>query len=403
MDRSTDAGDLTVTYLSMDPLSSTVGSSQVLAYIERLVHRGIEIDLVTFEHAVEPELTEHLSGLGVTWRPQRFGLHGPVGGLGRVLRAARAVRGASIVHARSDMAAAATMLAGVDRWVWDVRSFWADQKVATGVMRAGSPQVRVMRRVEGLAARRSTAVITLTASAIDELDRRHGGVVSSKARVVTTCADLSRFGLSDLPPAPLRILLAGTLNRYYDVNSMLDLVAELRRRGPVEFVVASPGETDWEDELATIEAVRVSAMPAEMAELVSSCHVGLSVCRDDAGASLLAAMPTKIGEFLASGRPVVVNPGLVDAARMLERDGSGVAFGSASPVGVKDAADRLEELLDDPGTPGRCRSLAESHFDLDRGIDSLLEVYSALDALVRPSFDIRGLSGTVSTRMERDR
>ena len=382
MDRPMDvsADHLIVTYLSMDPLSSTVGSSQVLAYIERLAHRGVQIDLITFEHAVDPELTQRLSGLGVTWRPQRFGLHGPVGGLGRVLRAARAVRGASVVHARSDMAAAATMLAGVDRWVWDVRSFWADQKVATGVMPAGSPQVRVMRRVEGLAARRSTAVIALTASAIDELDRRHGGVVSSKARVVTTCVDLDRFGLSDPPPGPLRVLLAGTLNRYYDVGSMLDLVAELRRRRPVEFVVASPGDTDWEDELATIEASRVSATPGEMAELISDCHVGLSVCHDEAGASLLAAMPTKIGEFLASGRPVVVNPGLVDAGRMLERDGCGVVFGSSSETGVVDAADRLEDLLADPRTPARCRSLAEFHFDLDRGVDALVEVYTALDA-----------------------
>ncbi len=277
------------------------------------------------------------------------------------------------------MAAAATMLAGVDRWVWDVRSFWADQKVATGVMPAGSPQVRVMRRVEGLAARRSTAVIALTASAIDELDRRHGGVVSSKARVVTTCVDLDRFGLSDPPPGLLRVLLAGTLNRYYDVESMFDLVAELRRRRPVDFVVASPGDTDWEDELATIEASRVSATPGEMAELISDCHVGLSVCHDEAGASLLAAMPTKIGEFLASGRPVVVNPGLVDAAQMLERDGCGIAFGSSLETGVVDAADRLEDLLADPRTPARCRSLAEFHFDLDRGVDALVEVYTALD------------------------
>ena len=380
MDRPMDvsADHLIVTYLSMDPLSSTVGSSQVLAYIERLAHRGVQIDLITFEHAVDPELTQRLSGLGVTWRPQRFGLHGPVGGLGRVLRAARAVRGASVVHARSDMAAAATMLAGVDRWVWDVRSFWADQKVATGVMAAGSPQMRVMRWVERLAARRSTAVTTLTASAIDELDRRYGEVVSSKARVVTTCVDLDRFVPSRPPPGPLRVLLAGTVNRYYDVESMLDLVAELRRRGPVEFIVASPGDTAWEDELDAVEASRVSATPFEMAALVSSCHVGLSVCRDDAGSSLLAAMPTKIGEFLASGRPVIVNPGLVDAVELLRGNRCGIAYGSSLGLDVVNAVDQLRELLADPGTTERCRSLAVSHFDLDRGVDSLFDVYAAL-------------------------
>ncbi len=39
--------------------------------------------------------------------------------------------------------------------------------------------------------------------------------------------------------------------------------------------------------------------------------------------------------------------------------------------------DRLESLLADPGTPERCRSLAEVHFNLDRGVDSLVGVYSA--------------------------
>ena len=367
-----------VTYVSMDPLTSTVGSSQVLAYVERLAGRGVDVDLISFEHGVDSVLRERLVGLGVEWRPQRFGLHGPVGGLSRVLRAAWAVRGAAVVHARSDMAAASVMLTGVDHWVWDVRSLWVDQKVASGVIRPGSLQERVMRWIERRAAHRSTAVITLTESAIDELDRRYEGVVSSKARVITTCVGLSRFDVSPLPPVPLRVLLAGTLNRYYDVRTMLGLIAELRCRHRVEFIVASPDETDWENELTGVEAVRVTATPDEMADLVSSCHVGLSVCRDDAGASLLAAMPTKIGEFLASGRPVVVNPGLVDAAGLLDRHECGVVYGSSSPFGVGEVVDQLEQLLADPGTPERCRSLAEAHFNLDLGVNQLVATYESV-------------------------
>ena len=364
----------------MDPLTSTVGFSQVLGYVERLANRGIDVDLVTFEHEVDPVLQERLHGLGVEWQPQRFGRLGPVGGLGRVLRAARAVRGATVVHARSDLAAASVILAGVGRWVWDVRSLWVDQKVATGVMRAGSPQVCAMRKVERLAAHRSTAVITLTASAIDELDRRYGGVVSPKAQVVTTCADLDHFVSKPLPDLPVRVLLAGTLNRYYDLRTMLDLVAELRRRHPVEFIVASPGATSWDNELVGVKTLRMSLAPTEMASLVSSCHLGLSICRDDAGASLLAAMPTKIGEFLASGRPVVVNPGLVDAVGLLEQNNCGVVLGSSGLNDVERAADQIERLLNDPGTPERCRLLAESHFNLDRGVERLASVYMALGA-----------------------
>jgi len=368
----------TVTYLSIDPLTSTVGFSQVLGYVERLASRGIDVDLVTFEYEVDPVLQDRLLGVGVEWRPQRFGRLGPIGGLGRIIRAARAVRGATVVHARSDLAAASVMLAGVDHWVWDVRSLWVDQKVATGVVRAGSPLVRAMRNVERLAANRSTAVIALTASAIDELDRRYGGVVSPKAQVVTTCTDLDHFVSSPLPDLPVRVLLAGTLNRYYDLSTMLDLVAELKRRHPVEFIVASPGPTSWDNELAGVETSRMSLAPAEMARLVSSCHLGLSICRDDAGVSLLAAMPTKIGEFLASGRPVVVNPGLVDAVGLLEQNECGVVFGPSGSKDVERAVDQIEHLLNDPGTPERCRSLAESHFDLDRGVERLASVYMAL-------------------------
>ena len=368
----------TVTYVSMDPLTSTVGSSQVLAYVERLAGRGVDIDLITFEHGVDSDLGDRLAGLGVGWRPQRFGIHGPVGGLSRVLRAAWAVRGSAVAHARSDMAAASVMIAGVDRWVWDVRSLWVDQKVASGAIRPGSLQERVMRWVERLAAHRSTAMVTLTESAIDELERRYEGGVTQKASVITTCVDLNRFETSPLPPVPLRVLLAGTLNRYYDVHTMLDLIAELRCRHRVEFIVASPRDTDWEDELAGVEASRVSATPAEMTELVSSCHVGLSVCRDDAGASLLAAMPTKIGEFLASGRPVIVNPGLADAADLLDRHECGVVYGSSSHLEICDVVDQLESMLFDPELPDRCRSLAESHFDLNRGVEGLLATYELI-------------------------
>ena len=122
----------------------------------------------------------------------------------------------------------------------------------------------------------------------------------------------------------------------------------------------------------------MSLDPTEMARLVSSCHLGLSICRDDAGVSLLAAMPTKIGEFLASGRPVVVNPGLVDAVGLLEQNECGVVFGPSGSKDVERAVDQIEHLLNDPGTPERCRSLAESHFDLDRGVERLASVYMAL-------------------------
>ena len=364
-----------VTYLSVDPVTSTVGASQVLAYVERLAERGVGVDLHSFEHHVDEAIAADLSRHGVVWTPHRFGGNGARAGFGRVARLARSIRGADLVHARSDMAAAAAMWSGAERWLWDVRSFWADQKVATGVFSARSPQARVFQRIERRAADRSRHVVALTPSAIDELDRRYDGVVGPKATVVTTCVDRRRFKPAPMPSrGPVRLLLAGTLNRFYDVPTMLDLVAELRTRRPVELLVASPGGTDWDSELESVGAVRTSATPGEMPALIASCHAGLSVCRDNAGISLVAAMPTKIGEFLAVGRPVIVNSGLVDAASMVDGADAGVVV-DASAGGLDAAATRLLELLDDDATPGRATGLAAGFFDLDAGVDKLLEVY----------------------------
>ena len=90
-------------------------------------------------------------------------------------------------------------------------------------------------------------------------------------------------------------------------------------------------------------------------------------------------MPTKIGEFLAVGRPVIVNSGLVDAASMVDGADAGVVV-DASAGGLDAAATRLLELLDDDATPGRATGLAAGFFDLDAGVDKLLEVYRRISA-----------------------
>ncbi len=97
--------------------------------------------------------------------------------------------------------------------------------------------------------------------------------------------------------------------------------------------------------------------------------------RSDIGASNRAATPTKIGEFLASGRPVVVNAGLGDLDELLARYDCGVVMPDNGDIGLDAAADELGRLLSDAGTPERCRALAEEHFNLDLGVDQLLLAY----------------------------
>lgn len=366
-----------LTYLTVDSVSEGIGASQVLAYVERLALRGVRVHLHSFEKvAPRAALGERFARVGATWTPHPFRRHGTAGGLERLGIGARAVHGAELVHARSDLAAASTMLARVPHWLWDVRSLWVDQRIDLGTLSSGSAQERVLRKLEGQAARRSTAIVTLTHAVIPELQTRHGSDLAQKTTVISTCVDTERFEMSSMPPMePLRLLLAGTINRYYDVPAMVHLVETARRRRPTELILLTPAKTAWEDLLRSVQPQRNHVAHDEMPEHIAASHVGLVVCRSDVGISRLGSMPTKIAEFLSSGRPVVINEGLGDASQLVRDHSCGVVMDDTSPAGIEATLDRLEALLADPEAPARCRALAEERFDLDRATDQLVALY----------------------------
>ena len=373
-----------LTYLTMDSVQAGVGASQVLPYVRRLAAAGRPVDLHSFEP--DPVLTgvAYLYGSStpvssaVRWHPHRFGRGGPAAGAARVLTGAAALRGAPLVHARSDLAAASALLARPPAWVWDVRSFWVDQRIALGMVRRGSRVERALRSVERGAARRATAITTLTRAAIDELARIHGPGVAAKAQVVTTCVDLDRFAVSALPARPLSLLLSGSYNALYDLDTMLRLVAALRRRAPADVLLLRPAATPWDGQVEAAGGRVAASTFDDMPGHVAAHHAGLAVCRAADRRALVAAMPTKIGEFLASGRPVVVNAGLGDCDDLLPAAAAGVVLGGTDDASVDRGADELLELLDDPGTPARCRALAEDHFSLDRAVATLEDLYRAI-------------------------
>ena len=201
--------------------------------------------------------------------------------------------------------------------------------------------------------------------------------VASKVRVIPTCVDLERFVLGELPPPPARLLISGTLNHRYDVGAMVRFAKHLQRRLPAQLEVLCPDPSRWRELLLSEGALLGKADVSEMPARVARASAGLALLRTSSTVSNKASMPTKLAEFLACGRPVVVSSGVGDMDELLARYDCGVSIGDVSDGSLEGAAADLERLLSDPSTPARCRSLAEDHFSLDRAVTSLLEAYQA--------------------------
>jgi glycosyltransferase involved in cell wall biosynthesis len=167
-------------------------------------------------------------------------------------------------------------------------------------------------------------------------------------------------------------LLSGTFNNYYDINRTRQIIEAIRKSIDLKVIWARAGESP-ETRLGIGEDLVVSASHAEMPDLVKMAHFGMAICKEDDLGSLAAAVPTKIGEFLASGRPVIVSKGLGDMDTLFKDSKAGIVV--SREASLDGLAAQIETLIDDPEIQDRCRNLAMEHFDMEKAITIYSNVY----------------------------
>lgn len=365
-----------MTYLSVDSIQEGVGSSQITPLILGLAENGKKVCLITFEKVNPPmELVEIFSRAGVVWIPKEFGRPGVIGGIVRLNTLRRSIPNSLVLHGRSDIATAAAIWSGIDAPVlWDVRSLWSDQRLLIGTPGWNSLTTRGARALENVAAKKSTAMSTLTAAVVPILEQRHKRIPTIR-EVIPTCVQTAKFLPSSIPGGRITCLLSGTFNNFYDINRTKQILNEIRKSVDVRIIWARAGESPSE-RLGVGEDVIISASHSEMPKLVKESHFGIAICKNNNLDSLAAAVPTKIGEFLASGRPVIVSSGIGDLDQLLLGTRTGVVIDHSDSL--ETVAQQIGQLIEDPKTPERCRELAMQHFDMEKSIDRYLEIYDRM-------------------------
>lgn len=94
--------------------------------------------------------------------------------------------------------------------------------------------------------------------------------------------------------------------------------------------------------------------------------------------SELGRSPTRMGEILGCGLPVVANDGVGDVARIIRDYNVGVIAAGSSASDMEKAWDDLQCLLSDPDLPIRCRRAAEEVFSLKAGTAAYSRLYAAI-------------------------
>lgn len=391
-----------VLYLSYDGLLEAIGQSQIIPALSRL-SRDHRLTVLSFEKEMDLADSGLLSRTqsvldkdGIRWVRLRY--HKRPAALAKALDLACgtaaglwlcATSDIGIIHARSTPPGAiALALKAVFpslRFVFEMRGFWADQRIESGAWTQGKVY-SAAKRLENRLLSAASVVISETAAAVAVVKRTARGLSpNTPFEVVPTCADLDRFAppAGAVPSRPFTLGFVGSLGVWYPLAEMGDFFANVRRLEPQSRLLivtqSEPGDIR--------RVLEARGIQPEWVEITRAAHreVPALIGRMDAGIcilarlpSMIAAAPTKIGEFLACGIPCVTTVGVGDTEAVLEKEGAGVIIKDDSPEAREAAARRLLELARDPDSRRRCRESAVLHFSLDRAVAVYDRVYRSL-------------------------
>jgi glycosyltransferase involved in cell wall biosynthesis len=367
---------LDIVYVTNDSLIEGIGSSQIVPVIMGLSRLGWKVGVVSCEKTDNIQsLKLMLKESDISWTPINFGRKGAFGGLGRLMRITFNLPKADAYHCRSDFAATACALRGKSRILWDVRSLWVDQRIVTGNIPRNKLIIYLARKLEWIAATNASAITTLTHAVYPILKDRYD--LRSKPHVVIpTCTDLEKFKFSPKLPLNKKLLLSGVFNDYYDLAETKRFIDEFRRHSDLTVTWCHGHEAIRQELNVGEDEVKILSQD-QMPPEISDSSFGIAICKNSVGDSLKGVMPTKVAEFLATGRPVVFSSGIGDLAEILLPSLVGVEVSDDKA----DAVNKVIQLLNDPETPKRCRAVAEQYFDINAAVSKYNQIFVTMSAI----------------------
>jgi len=379
---------LYVCYLSLeDPLVH----SQVVAYLDGLSERGHVVHLMTFEPRLSRERSQQIAGelgrRGIVWHRRRYHKRPSLPAtafdvIAGGLAAARLVRRHRLdaIHARNHMPAAMGLIAAWFarfRLIFDLRGLMAEEYVDAGNWKRNGIPYRLTQWVQRAALRRSDGLVTLTEAVRPHLSEAKAGPETTF--VIPCCADVERIAERSSERADARtelevgerptMVYVGKFTGWYMEREMADFLAVTRQSQPdLLFLIVT--QADPAPMLRELNRNGIGAgdyrilraEPEEIGRYLAAADVGLSFVRPCF--SKISSSPTKIGEYLAAGLPVVSTAGIGDVDALLRDNRVGALVEDLSTPGYEATVAALRELREDPEIRRRCVAAARENLSL---------------------------------------
>jgi glycosyltransferase involved in cell wall biosynthesis len=399
-------------YISYDGMTDPLGQSQVIPYLQGLAAKGIKFWLISFE---KPDRLSESGGSikklldqsGIVWIPIRYTSKPPIFStlydLFKMRRNAyRIIRHEKIdiVHCRSYISAICGLWAKrkyKTRFIFDMRGFWADERVDGGIWNLSNPVYRTIynyfKRLEKIFLREADAIVSLTDHAKTEI-KTWPGFSSLQIDVIPCCADLSLFSAAavdphekekasaeaGIPEKSFVLSYLGSVGTWYMLPEMLKLYGILLEKKPsAVFLIITPDSPEMiRNEAAKLlpglDTKRLIIKKAARSEVPLWASLSdISVFFIRPLYSKKASSPTKMGELMGLGIPIICNSGIGDVDSILKKAGNGILIHSFEASSMRKALEEIDAVLAlDPAASVSC---AHEVYSLEEGVKRYEKIY----------------------------
>ncbi|MBL7196550.1 MAG: glycosyltransferase [Candidatus Omnitrophica bacterium] len=398
---------MNVLYISYDGALDPLGYSQIIPYIISLSREGIKFTLLTFEkkdklkeHGALQSLKNNLAKENIKWETLLYHKSPTVlatafdvfTGIVKGFNIARR-DDIQLIHARSFVGAIpALLLAKVlrDKFVFDMRGFWPDERVDGEIWNGKSPLYKISKWFEKIFLLKADWNVCLTEEAKIILEKlpylRKMGVLID---VIPTCVDTTKFIAREKDAGLLEdlnlqdrfvVLYFGEVGTWYMLDEMIDFFKIAKRINPASFFLI----LTIQEHLALDRMIQKKIEQAdyfiknipyeEMPSWISLADVSVSFIKPLY--SKKSSCPTKFAESLACGIPVVINSGIGDTDTFVRTYEIGVVVENFVEEEYIKAVKRLFELLKNKNNIKKnSRKIAEEFFSLESGVEKYKKIY----------------------------
>jgi glycosyltransferase involved in cell wall biosynthesis len=353
-----------VLFISYDGMTDPLGQSQVLPYLQGLSKSGYQIFLLSCEKEQvfiqnKAIIDALVATANITWVPLTYTKNPPVlSTLLDIIKMRNAAKklhlqhGIDMVHTRPGVPALVGLWLkkkfGI-KFLNDIREFYADSRVEGLMWRLENPLYKMVyrffKRKETEAVALNDGIVCLTYAAEKIIQQWPEFKKGTPLEVIPCSADLELFNPASvtaaqttalknelhITPNDFIVTYLGSIGGWYLTNEMLDFCKVLNDKMPAaKFLFISPHRHEEiiaaavKHQLPAEKIITKKATRKEVPLLLSLSNFSIFFIRPCY--SKQSSSPTKHGEIMAMGIPLITNSGVGDVQAIVEKYKSGIVI-----------------------------------------------------------------------------